>query len=83
MCGKNLQNHPRLDRFELKWLLEAYAQFPQKEDFFISRFAYLAGTQKLEKQIKNGWSERQIRDSWEPQLSQFKIQRKKYLLYPN
>ena len=81
--GKNLQNHPRLDRFELKWLIEAYAQFPQKEGFFISRFAYLAGTQKLEKQIKNGWSERQIRDSWEPQLSQFKIQRKKYLLYPN
>ena len=74
--GKNLQNHPRLDRFELKWLLEAYAQFPKKEDFFISRFAYLAGTQKLEEQIKNGWSERQIRDSWEPQLSQFKIQRK-------
>ena len=81
--GKNLQNHPRLNRFEIKWLLEAYAQFPQKENFFMTRFAYLAGTKKLEEQIVDGWSEIQIRNSWEPQLSQFKSKRKKYLLYPN
>lgn len=81
--GKNLQNHPRLNRFELKWLLEAYAQYPEKENFFMARFAYLAGTKKLKEQIEMGWSERQIRDSWEPQLSQFKTMRKKYLLYPH
>ena len=81
--GKNLQNHPRLNRFELKWLLEAYAQYPEKENFFMARFAYLAGTKKLKEQIEMGWSERQIRDSWEPQLSLFKTMRKKYLLYPN
>lgn len=81
--GKNLQSHPRLNRFELKWLIEAYRQYPEKESFFISRFAYLSGTKKLEDQIKNGWSEREIRNSWEPQLSQFKTMRKKYLLYPN
>ena len=81
--GKNLQSHPKLNRFELKWLIEAYRQYPEKEAFFISRFAYLAGTQKLEEQIKNGWSEREIRKSWEPQLSHFKTMRKKYLLYPN
>ncbi len=81
--GKNLQSHPRLNRFELKWLIEAYRQYPEKESFFISRFAYLAGTKKLEDQIKNGWSEREIRNSWEPQLSKFKTMRKKYLLYPN
>ena len=81
--GKNLQSHPRINRFELKWLIEAYRQYPEKEAFFISRFAYLAGTKKLEEQIKNGWSEMEIRNSWEPQLSQFKTMRKKYLLYPN
>lgn len=81
--GKNLQNHPKLNRFELKWLLEAYAQYPEKENFFMARFAYLAGTKKLKEQIEMGWSERQIRDSWEPQLSQFKTMRKKYLLYPH
>jgi uncharacterized protein YbbC (DUF1343 family) len=63
--------------------MEAYRQYPKKEAFFISRFAYLAGTKKLEEQIKNGWSEMEIRNSWEPQLSQFKTMRKKYLLYPN
>ena len=51
--------------------------------FFMARFAYLAGTKKLKEQIEMGWSERQIRDSWEPQLSQFKTMRKKYLLYPH
>ena len=81
--GKNLQQHPYLERFEIKWLLEAYAQFPEKESFFMSRFAYLAGTKKLEEQIKNGWTENAIRASWEPELSQFKTMRKKYLLYPN
>ena len=81
--GENLQEHPRLKRFELKWLLEAYAQYPQKETFFLKRFAYLAGTKKLEQQIKEQWSETAIRNSWEPQLSQFKTMRKKYLLYPN
>ena len=81
--GKNLQSHPKLNRIELKWLIEAYRQYPEKEAFFISRFAYLAGTKKLEEQIKNGWSEMEIRNSWEPQLSQFKTMRKKYLLYPN
>lgn len=81
--GKNLQSHPYLNRFELKWLIEAYAQFPDKENFFLPRFAYLAGTKKLEEQIKNGWKEEEIRASWEPQLSQFKKMRKKYLRYPN
>lgn len=81
--GKNLQQHPYLERFEIKWLLETYAQFPEKESFFMSRFAYLAGTEQLEKQIKNGWTENAIRASWEPQLSHFKKLREKYLLYPN
>ena len=36
---------------------------------------------KLENQIKNGISEKEIRYSWKIELSQYKEKRKKYLLY--
>ncbi len=81
--GKNLEKQPKLKRLEIKWLIEAYAQYPDKATFFLPRFAYLAGNKKLEEQIKKGWSEKDIRASWEPQLSHFKTIREKYLLYPN
>ena len=35
-----------------------------------------------EKQIKNNWTEKEIRKSWEIGLKKFKKLRKKYLLYP-
>ncbi|WP_333607457.1 exo-beta-N-acetylmuramidase NamZ family protein [Arsukibacterium sp.] len=42
----------------------------------------LAGTDQLRLQIEQGWSEQQIRDSWQQALQQFKLQRQPYLLYP-
>ncbi|MBD0353388.1 MAG: DUF1343 domain-containing protein, partial [Flavisolibacter sp.] len=49
-------------------------------DFFFNK---LAGNATLMQQIKKGIPESDIRKSWEPKLSQFKIIRKKYLLYPD
>lgn len=78
------------DKVQLKWLMEAYRLFPDKEKFFLipstgkmenSFFTKLSGNNKLWEQIKNGVSESEIRASWEPQLSAFKKIRKKYLLY--
>jgi uncharacterized protein YbbC (DUF1343 family) len=46
-----------------------------------SFFDKLAGNNELWKQIKNGVSEKDIRKSWEPELSNYKKIRKKYLLY--
>lgn len=70
-------------RLQLKYLLEAYRLFPDKENFFKkdNGFNRLAGTDKLMKQIKEGKTEEEIRASWEPKLSAFKKIRKKYLLY--
>ena len=73
------------NRLQLKYLLEAYRLFPDKENFFnknngINR---LAGTDELMKQVKEGKTEAEIRASWEPKLSAFKQIRKKYLLYPD
>ena len=81
--GENLVSHPRLDKLELKWLLKAYHHYPEKENFFKKGFVKLAGTKSLQEQIEKGWTEEEIRRSWEPELSAFKAIRKKYLLYPN
>jgi uncharacterized protein YbbC (DUF1343 family) len=71
-------------RWSPKWLLKAYALFPDKDHFFTgngSGFDRLAGSNVLRQQIREGMTEKEIRKSWEPGLSQFKKIRKKYLLY--
>jgi uncharacterized protein YbbC (DUF1343 family) len=65
----------------LAWLIELYRAFPDKAHFFNAYFTKLAGTEKLRKQIEAGLSEAEIRQSWEPGLSNFKALRRKYLLY--
>ncbi|MCK9437786.1 MAG: DUF1343 domain-containing protein [Synergistaceae bacterium] len=68
-------------RFTLKYILDFYNKMPDK---FFARpgfFDKLAGTDKLREQILAGWTEVQIRDSWKEELSEYKIMRKKYLLY--
>ena len=78
------------NKVQLKWLMEAYKLFPEKEKFFLlpksgkmeeSFFNKLAGNNDLWQQIKDGKSEKEIRESWEPKLSEFKKVRKKYLMY--
>lgn len=78
------------NRIQLKWLLEAYRLFPEKDKFFIVPksgnmedcfFNKLAGNNELWQQIKAGKTEEEIRKSWEPALTGFKKIRKKYLLY--
>ncbi len=75
-------------QINLKWLMELYKAYPDKAKFFdftqskqMGNFDKLAGTELLKKQIIEGKSEEEIRQSWEPGLSQYKIMRKKYLLY--
>ena len=70
-------------KIQLKYLLEAYKLFPNKDSFFLMNnfFNKLAGNDVLMKQIKNGFSENKIRKSWEKDLNKFKTIRRKYLLY--
>lgn len=76
-------------QINLSWLMELYRAYPHKDKFFdfkqsnqMGNFDKLAGTTLLREQIIAGKSEKEIRQSWEPGLSEFKKQRKKYLLYP-
>lgn len=69
-------------RLNLNWLIEFYNVYPNKDEFFhTARFDRLAGTDILRNQIIEGKSEQEIRESWEPALSQYKETRKRYLLY--
>ena len=79
--GKNLNNYPYLNYINLSWLIEAYNQTNNKEDFFNSFFDKLAGTEKLRTQITSGLSDQKIKESWEPGLKEFKKTRAKYLIY--
>ena len=68
-------------RINLSWLKELYNAFPDKNNFVRDSFEKLAGTKKLRKQIIAGVSDQEFRKSWEPDLSNFKVLRKKYLIY--
>lgn len=70
-------------KINLSYLLEVYQNAPRQDDFFLKSnfFNRLAGGTSLKEQIQSGWTEQQIRESWEPRLGQFKQKRKKYLLY--
>lgn len=79
--GEDLTKIEKVKRLELKWLLRAYADTSDKTVFFNDFFTKLAGTKKLQEQIVNGVSEKEIRNSWEADLNSFKQMRKHYLIY--
>ncbi len=78
------------NKLQIKWLKEAYRQFPDKINFFLSAktikpedhfFNKLAGNATLMQQIKDGIAEEAIRQSWKKDIENFKLIRKQYLLY--
>ncbi len=75
---KNIEAKPE---FTLRYLLEFYVKFEDKDKFFLPYFNKLIGNGITMKQIKQGMSESEIKASWEPDLSKYKQMRKKYLLY--
>lgn len=76
---------------QLKFVLEAYKLFPNKDSFFLHPrskkptdyfFNKLAGYDMMS-EIVAGKTEDQIKAGWQPKLTAFKTIRKKYLLYPD
>lgn len=77
-------------KLQVKYLLEAYKLFPEKDKFFLSAksgktedvfFNKLAGNSEFMEYVKNGSTEAEIRKSWQKDLDAFKLIRKKYLMY--
>jgi uncharacterized protein YbbC (DUF1343 family) len=78
------------NKLQLKWLKDAYSEFPDKANFFLLAksgkpedhfFNKLSGNGTLMQQIKDGIAEEAIRQSWQKDIEAFKLIRKQYLLY--
>ena len=92
--GLDLRNYDieklrKTKQINLQWIMELYKAHPYKEKFFDSKLSKemgtierLIGSGLFRQQIIDGKSEKEIRASWEPGLSEYKVMRKKYLLYP-
>ena len=80
--GENLTTVNPPSKIELKWLMNAYSDFPEKDLFFLKGFERISGISNLKKQLIDGASEKTIRNSWTDDLNKFKKTRIKYLLYP-
>ena len=91
--GLDLRNYDvsklvRSKKINIQWMMELYKAHPDKEKFFDSRLSNqmgvienLAGNALFRQQIMEGKPEKEIRESWEPALSEYKKMRLKYLLY--
>lgn len=92
--GLDLRNYDvsklrKTRQINIEWIMELYKKHPHKEKFFDNTLSREMGTietrvgvGEFRQQIIDGKSEKEIRASWEPGLSQYKEMRKKYLLYP-
>lgn len=78
--AENFANNPQ--QINLSWIINSYRTMENKDGFFIGYFEKLAGTDELRKQITAGLDEKEIRETWQPKINDFKKIRSKYLLYP-
>lgn len=79
--GSDLRKVSVKSELTLQYLIEFYNKAEDKSKFFTSAFDRHAGNAVLQEQIRAGWSEEKIKASWQPALEQYKVLRKKYLLY--
>lgn len=79
--GKDLRNESLDHRFTLKYLLQAFQDSEMGNKFFNNYFNTLSGTDELKRQILEGKSEEQIKETWKEGLEDYKKLRDKYLIY--
>jgi uncharacterized protein YbbC (DUF1343 family) len=70
-----------LTAINLNWMINSYNNCPYKEKFFTNFFDQLAGTDKLRLQIIEGKTSKEIKESWQEGLAEFKKIRMGYLIY--
>lgn len=68
-------------RINLEWLLFGYENVNNKEVFFNTFFYNISGNKTLKEKITQGKTAEEIRASWQQGINEFKIVRKKYLIY--
>ena len=66
---------------DLTYLIDAYTDLQQGDKFFTSFFEKLIGVDWVRPMIEQGKSAAEIQARWQPDVEQFKKDRKPYLLY--
>lgn len=79
--GLDLRDNLLEKKFNLSYIIDAYKNTTNKSEFFNDYFIKLSGTKDLKNQIINNTSEEIIRKSWKDKIDEFKLIRKKYLIY--
>ena len=76
-------------QINFEWIRELYKASPEKEKFFDSKLSNQMNTIEMQigrgdfrQQIIDGVPMEEIRAGWEPELTDYKKMREKYLLYP-
>ena len=78
----NNENYSRMSQLDLSFIINANNQLNGK--LFVNRanfFNLLAGNDILLKQLEQGLSEVEIRNSWKEELGAYKTMREEYLIY--
>ena len=79
--GLDLREKLLEKKLNLSYIIDAYKNTTNKSEFFNDYFIKLSGTKNLKNQIINNISEEIIRKSWKDKIDEFKLIRKKYLIY--
>lgn len=83
--GVDLRNVPDSTifarKFDLSYIIDAYNNLNMGNQFFTPFFEKLVGVDYIRKQIIAGKSADEIRLMWQPDVANFKKQRRPYLLY--
>ena len=72
-----------MNSLNFNWLVKSFKVSNESLDFFNKNdfFNLLAGTDKIKNLIKGGANAVQIRETYQIELEEFKLIRKKYLIY--
>ncbi|MFY0591137.1 exo-beta-N-acetylmuramidase NamZ family protein [Roseivirga sp.] len=79
--GKFFGNETAKHELNLSYLLEYHNDLKDDTTFFRPYINILSGTKSFKEQVELGWTEEQIKATWQPKLNAYKAMRKKYLLY--
>jgi uncharacterized protein YbbC (DUF1343 family) len=81
--GIDFRNISAPKGFTLKYVINYYNKYPNKDKFFNNFFDKLVGNEIIKQRIISGWTEKAIKNEWRKDLETYKVMREKYLLYPD
>ena len=81
LSGVNVDSLFNTRQMNINMLLNFYHTMDTASFFNAGWFDKLAGGPSFREAIQSGWSEAQIRESWQADLDKFNERRKLYLLY--